>query len=84
MKKLDILAGALLIIGGLNWGLVSLAKFDLVAALFGMEFGETNAVTRIVYGLVGLSAVYAATQVRSAQRRWTAAPTHTGSHAMAA
>jgi hypothetical protein len=58
MKKLDILAAALVLIGGLNWGLVGLAKFDLVAWIFGMSFGETNAASRAVYGLVGLAAVY--------------------------
>jgi len=58
MKKLDLLAGALLIVGGLNWGLVALADFDLVAWIFGEEFGTTTAASRIVYGLVGLSAVY--------------------------
>jgi uncharacterized membrane protein YuzA (DUF378 family) len=59
MKKLDLLAGALVIVGGLNWGLVALAEFDLVAWIFGEEFGATNAASRIVYGLVGLAAVYA-------------------------
>jgi uncharacterized protein len=59
VKKIDIAAAALLIVGGLNWGLVAIAQFDLVAALFGLDFGETNAGTRIVYGLVGLAAVYA-------------------------
>ena len=59
MKPLDLLAGTLLIVGGLNWGLVALAEFDLVAWIFGEEFGTTNAASRIVYGLVGLSAVYA-------------------------
>jgi uncharacterized protein len=58
MKKLDLLAATLLIVGGLNWGLVALAEFDLVAWIFGEEFGATNAASRIVYGLVGLSAVY--------------------------
>jgi len=58
MKKLDLLAAVLLIVGGLNWGLVAIAKWDLVAAIFGLEFGETNAATRVVYGLVGLAAVY--------------------------
>ena len=58
MRKLDILAAALVLVGGLNWGLVGLAKFDLVAWIFGMSFGETNAATRVVYGLVGLAAVY--------------------------
>ena len=58
MKKLDLLAVTLVLVGGLNWGLVGLAKFDLVAWIFGMEFGETNAATRVVYGLVGVGAVY--------------------------
>lgn len=51
------IAGALCIIGALNWGLVAIAEFDLVAELFGMGFGETNAATRVVYGLVGLAGV---------------------------
>ena len=59
MKPLDLLAATLLIVGGLNWGLVAVAEFDLVAWLFGgMDFGETNAASRVVYGLVGLAAVY--------------------------
>lgn len=59
MKKLDVLAAALVLVGGLNWGLVALAEFDLVAWIFGgMDFGETNAASRVVYGLVGLAAVY--------------------------
>ena len=47
MKKLDVLAAALLIVGGLNWGLVALAEFDLVATLVGLDFGETNAASRL-------------------------------------
>ncbi len=59
MRKLDLAAMTLIIVGGLNWGLIAIAGFDLVAAIFGgMEFGETNAASRIVYGLVGLAAVY--------------------------
>jgi uncharacterized protein len=58
MKVLNLLTAGLLIVGGLNWGLVAVAEFDLVATLVGLEFGETNALSRIVYGLVGLSAVY--------------------------
>jgi uncharacterized membrane protein YuzA (DUF378 family) len=57
MKTLTKAAAALLIVGGLNWGLVALFEFDLVAWLFGLDFGETNGITRVVYGLVGLSAV---------------------------
>jgi uncharacterized membrane protein YuzA (DUF378 family) len=62
-RSTDLLAAVLLVVGGLNWGLVAVAKFDLVAWVFGLDFGETNAVTRIVYGLVGLSAVYVATRL---------------------
>ena len=58
MKKLDMLTAALVIVGALNWGLVAIAEFDLVATLVGLDFGETNAVSRVVYGLVGLAAVY--------------------------
>ena len=75
MKKLDILAAVLVVVGGLNWGLVSLAEFDLVAALVGLEFGETNAVSRIVYGLVGLSAAYQIAQQAAVRRRWSSAVT---------
>jgi uncharacterized protein len=63
MRKLDVLAGVLLVVGGLNWGLVAIAEFDLVAWVFGKDFGETNAASRIVYGLVGLAAIYAVAAV---------------------
>ena len=64
MRKLNTLAAILTIVGGLNWGLVGLFKFDLVAAVFGgMQFGEVNLASRIVYTLVGLSAAYLASQV---------------------
>jgi uncharacterized protein len=70
MKKLDLLAAALVLVGGLNWGLVGIAKFDLVAWICGgMEFGETNAVSRIIYTLVGLAAVYGIGSLVSASRR---------------
>jgi uncharacterized protein len=59
VKSLNAIAAILLIVGGLNWGLVALAKFDVVAWIFGEEFGTTNVASRIVYGLVGLAAVYA-------------------------
>jgi uncharacterized membrane protein YuzA (DUF378 family) len=74
MKKLDIAAAALLIVGGLNWGLVAIAGFDLVAAIVGLEFGETNAVSRLVYGLVGLAAVYQIAQQHAIRRRWSREP----------
>jgi uncharacterized membrane protein YuzA (DUF378 family) len=58
VRKLDLLAATLLIVGGLNWGLVAIAEFDLVAWIFGEEFGATNVASRVVYGLVGLAALY--------------------------
>jgi len=58
MKKLDIAALALIVVGGLNWGLVGLAKFDLVAAIAGgLDFGETNWFSRLIYVVVGLAAL---------------------------
>jgi uncharacterized protein len=58
MRGLTSAAGVLVIVGALNWGLVAIAKFDLVAWIFGEDFGSTNAASRIVYGLVGLAGVY--------------------------
>ena len=74
MKRLDLLAATLLIVGGLNWGLVAVAKFDLVAWVFGLEFGQTNAASRVVYALVGLSAVYAIGSLLSRTRSVSTAP----------
>jgi uncharacterized membrane protein YuzA (DUF378 family) len=54
VNGLDWLALVLLIIGGLNWGLVGAFDFDLVANLFGSH----SMLSRIVYILVGLSALY--------------------------
>ena len=68
MKALDLITGLLLVVGGLNWGLVAIAEFDLVAAIVGEEFGETNALSRLIYGLVGLSAVYQATRLPALAR----------------
>lgn len=70
MKQLDVLAITLVVVGAVNWGLVAIARFDLVAALFGMEFGETSPLTAIVYGLVGLAGLYHAAAWKGMQRRW--------------
>ncbi len=70
MKKLDIITIALLIVGGLNWGLVGVAEFDLVATLF----GEMSALSRLVYILVGLAALYQTLQLKAMQHRWTFTP----------
>lgn len=65
MKNLDVLAAILLVIGGLNWGMVGSMNFDLVATIFG-----NSVFASIVYILVGASALYQATQFKSIQQRW--------------
>lgn len=64
MTAVDWIAVTLLIVGGVNWGLVGLFNIDLVAELFGVM----SPVSRIVYTLVGLSAlytIYTATKIAS-------------------
>lgn len=70
MKTLDILAAVLLVVGGINWGLVGLADFDLVATVF----GPMSAPSRLVYALVGFAAVYQAALLPVIQRRWGVSP----------
>jgi uncharacterized protein len=53
-KALQTVALILVIVGALNWGLVGLAQFDLVASLFG---GAASTLSRVVYTLVGISGV---------------------------
>ena len=70
MKELDIVAAVLLIIGGLNWGLVAIANFDLVATITGAgAFGAVNPLGRFIYGLVGLAAIYGAVAWTVTRRR---------------
>lgn len=66
MRKLDVLVAVLLVIGGLNWGLVGLADFNLVSALF----GSGSFLATVVYGLVGFSALYQIFGLKGIQRRW--------------
>lgn len=54
MKVIDKIALVLIIIGAINWGLIGLFNFDLVAALF----GDMSIISRIVYGLVGISGLW--------------------------
>jgi len=56
LNTIDLIALVLLIIGGLNWGLVGLLSFDLVATLFGVG----SVLSNTVYILVGVAAVYTA------------------------
>ena len=55
MKIVDRIALILTIIGGVNWGLIGIFKFDLVAWLFG---GQDAVLSRIIYTLVGLAAIW--------------------------
>ncbi len=67
MKSLDVTAAILLVIGGLNWGLVGAANFDLVATIF----GELSPLSRLVYVVVGLAALYQVFQWKAIQHRWS-------------
>ena len=71
MKTLDVVSLILLVVGGLNWGLVGAAHFDLVAAIFGMHFGDTSMLSAAVYLLVGLAALYQAVAFKTIQNRWS-------------
>ncbi len=59
MKILNLIAVILVVIGGLNWGLVGLFGFDLVATIF----GDMSMLSKVVYILVGISAVYMLTML---------------------
>ncbi len=56
--NLELIAMVLLVIGGLNWGLYGLFNLDVVSAIF----GEFSALSRIIYVVIGLSAVYRVVQ----------------------
>ena len=58
MRYLNALALLLVNVGGVNWLLVGVAQVDLVALLAGIEFGETNTLSSVIYVLVGLAAVW--------------------------
>ena len=57
MRYLNSLFLLLVIVGGINWLLVGVAKIDLVAALTGATFGETNVISSAIYILVGIAAI---------------------------
>lgn len=67
MKALNLLALILLVVGGLNWGLVGTTGFDLVRAIF----GDMTLLSRVVYTLVGVAAIYQLLSLRSVQSRET-------------
>ena len=70
MKKLDVIAAVLVVVGAANWGLVGLGNFDLVATIFGMSFGQTSALSSVVYSLVGIAGLYQALRWKNIRHRW--------------
>jgi uncharacterized membrane protein YuzA (DUF378 family) len=76
MKLIDVVAAVLVVVGALNWGLVATARFDLVAALFGLSFGQVSPLTAVVYGLVGVAGVYQALFWKRVQGRWMQPASH--------
>ena len=69
MKVLDVITAILVIVGGLNWGLVGVFQFDLVKAIF----GDMTAPSRFVYLLVGVSAIYQLLEWRAVRKRGSSA-----------
>ncbi|MFZ4632217.1 MAG: DUF378 domain-containing protein [Patescibacteria group bacterium] len=65
LTVLDLVCLILVVVGALNWGLIGFLGFDLVAAIF----GDMSILSRIVYSLVGLSAVYVATIIPKIVRK---------------
>lgn len=65
-----MIAFILLVVGGLNWGLVGFLDWDLVAAIF----GDGSAIARVVYALVGLAAVYQLVRMPSMMKSGSAEP----------
>ncbi|MFP4316266.1 MAG: DUF378 domain-containing protein [Desulfovibrionales bacterium] len=69
MKTIDVIAFVLVVIGAINWGLVGLFGFNLVAAIF----GEMSVLTRIIYVLVGIAGIYEAVAVKAMISHWAPA-----------
>lgn len=66
LKLLDVIVWSLLTIGGINWGMIGIFNIDLVATIF----GNMTMLSRLIYALVGLSAVYEILGVKSIAHRW--------------
>jgi len=67
LRTIDTIALVLVLIGAINWGLVGLFAFDLVAAIF----GEMTVLSRIIYTLVGAAGVYTLVALPSMPKRWS-------------
>ena len=66
MKTFDIIVGIILVAAGLNWGMVGLFDFNIVAAVF----GEMTFLTRLLYVIVGLAALYDVVTAKAIWKRW--------------
>jgi uncharacterized protein len=63
----------LIIIGGINWGLMGFFQFDLIGAIFG---GQGSAISRIIYGIVGIAALYSLTILFKPSEEFGTEPEH--------
>jgi uncharacterized membrane protein YuzA (DUF378 family) len=75
-RAIDVVASVLVVVGALNWGLVAIARFDLVSALFGLSFCEVSALTAVVYGLVGAAGLYQGLSWKRGPGRWLQPTSH--------
>jgi uncharacterized membrane protein YuzA (DUF378 family) len=66
MKTADLIAAAFLFIGGINWGLVGLFGFDLIAWIF----GSMSVLSRVIYVFMAICAVYDAVMWKNIKKRW--------------
>ncbi|MGV3487290.1 MAG: DUF378 domain-containing protein [Tuberibacillus sp.] len=73
MSGLQRTALTILIIGGINWGLVGLFEYDIIGAIFG---GQGSAISRIIFGIVGLSALYCLTILFKPSEEFAKVPEH--------
>jgi hypothetical protein len=67
MKSIDILSFVLLLIGGINWGLIGFFDFNLIDAIF----GHLTVVSRVIYAVVGIAALYEIFTLNWIKERWT-------------
>jgi uncharacterized membrane protein YuzA (DUF378 family) len=70
LKALDVITMILLVIGGLNWGLVGIFDFNLVYWIF----GEFSIISRIIFIVVAVCALYQLVLWRAIQHRWGRVP----------
>ncbi len=72
MKGIDVTTLFLVVLGALNWGLLGIFSFDLIATVF----GSMSVLTRIVYTLIGVAGVYQLSQFKILREKWFHAEAH--------